>query len=73
MRMTQWILMIPKLFINSSQLCAADFDLGRVIPLQLETVVCGGRRTRGAAAKQIHVMGTRRYVLSVDNDNVFRS
>ena len=38
-----------------------------------ETGVRGGRCTRGAALKQIHDMGTRRYVLSVDNDNEFRS
>jgi hypothetical protein len=41
--------------------------------LQLEVVARGGRRTRGAALKQIHGMGTRRYVLSADNDNEFRS
>jgi hypothetical protein len=39
------------------------------------TLQSWGRRTRGAALKQIHDMGTRRYVLSVtvDNDNEFRS
>jgi hypothetical protein len=31
----------------------------------------GDRRTRGAAFKQIQGMGTRRHVLSVDNDNEF--
>jgi hypothetical protein len=44
-----------------------------VLPLQLEAAARGARRTRGAALKQIHGMGTRRYVLSVDNDNEFRS
>jgi hypothetical protein len=29
--------------------------------------------TRGTVLKQIHGIGTRRYVLSVDNDNDFRS
>ena len=52
---------------------SAGFDLREVIPLQLETVARGGQRTCGAALKQIHGMGTRRYVLSVDNDNEFRS
>ncbi len=61
------------MIVNSSELCAAAFDLREVIPLQLETAVRGGRRTRNAALKQIHVMGTRRYVLSVNNDNEFRS
>jgi hypothetical protein len=62
------------MIVNSSELCAAGFDLREVIPFQLEAAVRGGqRRTRGAALKQIHGMGTRRYVLSVDNDNEFRS
>jgi hypothetical protein len=50
--------------VNSSELRATGFDLREVLPLQLET--------RGASLKQIHGMGTRRYVLSVDNDNEFR-
>ena len=57
------------MIVNSSQLRTTGFDLREVIPLQLETVSCGGRRSRGATLKQIHGMGTRRYVLSVDNDN----
>ncbi len=61
------------MIVNSSEVCAAGFELREVTPLQLETVVRGGQRTRGAALKQIHGMGTRRYVLSVDNDNEFRS
>ena len=61
------------MIVNSSQLCDTVFDLTEVIPLQLEVVWRGGRRTRDADLKQIHVMGTRRYVLSVDNDNEFRS
>ena len=61
------------MIVNSSQLCVPGFDLREVIPLQLETVDRGVRRTHVAALKQIHVMGTRRYVLSVDNDNEFRS
>ena len=62
------------MIVNSSELRAAGFDLREVIPLQLEASARGGqRRTRGAALKQIHGMGTGRYVLSVDNDNEFRS
>jgi hypothetical protein len=58
------------MIINSSELRAAGFDLREVIPLQLEAAARGGqRRTLGAALKQIHGMGTRRYVLSVNNDN----
>ncbi len=61
------------MIVNSSELHAAGFDPREVKPLQLETVSREGQRTRGAALKQIHGMGTRRYVLSVDNDNDFRS
>jgi hypothetical protein len=62
------------MIVNSSELCAAGFDLREVIPLQLEEAARGGqRRTRDVALKQIHGMGTRRYILSVDNDNEFRS
>ena len=61
------------MIVNSSELCTAGFDLREVIPLQIEAAVCEGQRTRGAALKHIHGMGTRRYVLSVDNDNEFGS
>jgi hypothetical protein len=62
------------MIVNSSELHAAGFDLREVIPFQLEAAARGGlRRTRGAALNQIHGMGTRRYVVSVDNDNEFRS
>jgi hypothetical protein len=57
----------------SSELRAAGFDLREVLPLQLEAATSGGQRTRGETLKQIHGMGTRRYVLSVDNDNEFMS
>ena len=61
------------MIINSSELCATGFDLREVIPLQLEEVTCVVRCTRGETLKQIHGMSTRRYVLSVDDDNEFRS
>ncbi len=61
------------MIVNSSELRTAGFDLRAVLPLQLEAAARGGQRTRGATLKQIHDMGTRRYVLSVDNDNDFRS
>ena len=61
------------MIVNSSQLLTTGFDLREVIPSQLETVTCGDRCTRGAVLKQIQGMGTKRYVLSVDNDNEFRS
>jgi hypothetical protein len=61
------------MIVNSSELRAAGFDLREVLPLQLEAVARGARRTRTATLQQIHGMGTRRYVLSMDNDNEFRS
>jgi hypothetical protein len=61
------------MIVNSSDLRAAGFDLRDVIPLQLEAEARGGRCTRDTTLKQIHGMGTKRYVLSVDNDNEFRS
>jgi hypothetical protein len=62
------------MIVDSSELRATGFNLREVIPFQLEAAPRGGqRRTRATALKQIHGMGTRRYVLSVDNDNEFRS
>ncbi len=61
------------MIVNSSELRAAGFDLREVLPLQLEETARGVRCTRDTVLKQIHDMGTRRYVLSVDNDNEFRS
>ncbi len=60
------------MIVNSSQLCGTDIDLREVTPVQLEVVTRGDRRTRDTTLK-IHGMGTRRYVLSVDNDKEFRS
>ena len=39
------------MIVNSSQLRTTGFDLREVIPLQLETVTRGDRRTRGAVLK----------------------
>ncbi len=61
------------MIVNSSELCATGFDRREVIPLQLDVETRGMRCARDAVLKQIHGMGTRRYVLSVDNDNEFRS
>jgi hypothetical protein len=63
---------VVAIIVNSSELRAAGFDLREVIPIQLKAAARGDRRTRVAALKQIHGMGTKRYVLSVDNDNEFR-
>jgi hypothetical protein len=44
------------MIVKSSELSAAGFDLREVIPLQLEAAARRGRRTCGAALKQIHGM-----------------
>ena len=41
--------------------------------LQLDTVGDGDRRTRGAEVRKLQVVGNSTFVLSVTNDNDFRS
>jgi hypothetical protein len=43
------------MIVNSSELCAAGFDLREVIPLQLEAAVRGGQRTCGAVLNRFTV------------------
>ena len=59
--------------VNSSELRAADFHLAEVRPLQLDAEVHGGRRTHGEAVRKLQVVGNSTFVLSVENDNDFRS
>jgi hypothetical protein len=61
------------MFVNSIEPRAADFHLEEVRSLQLDTVVRGGRRTRGAAVRKLQDVGNSTFVLSVENDNDFRS
>ena len=61
------------MLVNSSELRAADFPLAEVRPLQLVAVSRGGRRTRGAAVRKLQGVGNSTFVLSVENDNDFRS
>jgi hypothetical protein len=44
-----------------------------VRPLQLDAVARGGRRARGAAVRKFQGVGNSTFVLSVENDNEFRS
>jgi hypothetical protein len=60
-------------FVNSRELRAADFPLPEVRPLHLDAVVREGRRTRGAAVRNLQGVGNSTFVLSVENDNDFRS
>ena len=61
------------MLVNSSKLCAADFHLVEVSPLQLDTETHGDRRTRGSAVRKLQVVGNSTFVLFVENDNDFRS
>ena len=61
------------MLVNSSELCATDFPLTEVRPLQLDAVARGGRRARGAAVRTLQGVGNSTFVLSVENDNDFRS
>ncbi len=61
------------MLVNSSELRAADFPLTEVRPLQLDAVDRGDRRTRGAAVRKLQGVGNSTFVLSVENDNDFRS
>ncbi len=60
------------MLLNSSELRVTDFHLVEVRPLQLDTVVRGGRRTHGEAVRNLQGVGNSTFVLSVENDNDFR-
>ncbi len=61
------------MFVNSSELRTADFHLTEVRPLQLDVVTDGDRRTCDAAVRKFQGVGNSTFVLSVENDNNFRS
>jgi hypothetical protein len=61
------------MLVNSSELRVADFPLVEVRPLQHDVVARGGRRTRGAVVRKLQGVGNSTFVLSVENDNDFRS
>jgi hypothetical protein len=61
------------MIVNSSELRAEDFPLVEVRPLQLDAVVHGDRRTHGATVRKLQGVGNSTFVLSVENDNDFRS
>ena len=61
------------MLVNSFELRAADFHLAEVSPLQLDTVTRGDRRTHGVSVRKLHDVGNSAFVLSVENDNDFRS
>jgi hypothetical protein len=61
------------MLVNSSELRAADFPLTEVRSLQPDSVAPGIRRTRGATVRNLQGVGNSTFVLSVENDNDFRS
>jgi len=58
--------------INSLELRAASFTLREVIPPVLAAAAFGSRRRHGAGLRQQGV-GPKRFVISADKDNEFRS
>ncbi len=62
-----------EMFVNSSDLCTTDFPLTEVRSLQLDTVDLGDRRTRDAVTRKLQGVGNSTFVLSVENDNDFKS
>jgi len=61
------------MLINSSELRAAGFTLREVISPALDALARGGRRRYGAGLRQLQGVGPKRFILSADNDNEFRS
>ncbi len=61
------------MLVNSSEMRAADFPLEEVRPLHLNTVARGGRRTGDVSVRNLQGVGNSTFVLSVENDNDFRS
>ncbi len=59
--------------VNSNDLCVTDFHLPEVSPLQLDVVTRGVRRTRGVSVRNLQGVVNSTFVLSVENDNDFRS
>jgi hypothetical protein len=61
------------MLMNTSELRAAGYKLKEVLPPALEPAARGGLRTRGAGLRSLEDMGTKKFVLSVDDDTEFRS
>jgi hypothetical protein len=61
------------MIVNSSELHTTDFHLVEVRPLQLDSVSHGDRRTRTTTLRNLQGVGNNTFVLSVENDNDFRS
>jgi len=60
------------MMINSSKLRAAGFTLWEVFPPELQTAA-RRRPRRGAGIRQVEGMGSKRFIMSVDDDTEFRS
>ncbi len=60
---------VPSSLTYSSEMCATDFHLAEV----LDVVTLGGRRTPDTVVRKIEGVDKSTFVLSVENDNDFRS
>jgi hypothetical protein len=61
------------MIVSLSDLRDTDFPLTEVRPLQLDTVAHGDGRTSGASVRKFQGVGNITFVLSVENNNDFRS
>ncbi len=61
------------MLVNSSEVRVEDLPLPEVTPLHLDVVTRGDRRTRGVTVKKLQGVGNSTFVLSVENENDFRS
>jgi hypothetical protein len=61
------------MLVNSSELRSANFPLAEVRSLHLDTVTRGDRRTCDVSVRNLQGVGNSTFVLSVENDNDFRS
>ena len=67
------VAMAAAMLVNSSELRVADFHLVEVSPPQIDAITHGGCRTLGAAVRKLEGVGNSTFLLSVENDNYFRS
>jgi hypothetical protein len=61
------------MLVNSNDLHSVNFPLTEVRPLHLDTVTRGDRRTCDVSVRNLQGVGNSTFVLSVENDNDFRS
>ena len=60
------------MIVNSSEVRGAGFKLQELMPLELDSSVRAGPRTRGAGVCSMEGMGEKKLVLSTKDDNEMR-